>query len=69
MSDHPKHPTWYEPHPVSAERKAAIREQGFVILDAAFQPEGHENPECAALELKPVATARAAKAQDPKAKS
>lgn len=35
---------WYEPHPVTAERKAELRAQGFRILDAAFQPEGHENP-------------------------
>ena len=35
---------WYEPHPVTAERKAELRAQGFRILDAVFQPEGHENP-------------------------
>ena len=30
----------YEPHPVSPERKAELRAQGFKIIDAAFAPEG-----------------------------
>lgn len=30
----------YEPHPVTPERKAELRAQGFVILDAIFAPEG-----------------------------
>lgn len=29
----------YEPHPVSAERKAELRGQGYKILDAVFKPE------------------------------
>ena len=29
----------YEPHPVSPERKAELRGQGYKILDAAFKPE------------------------------
>jgi hypothetical protein len=28
----------YEPHPVSPERKAELRAQGFKILDARFKP-------------------------------
>lgn len=28
----------YEPHPVSAERKAALRAQGYKIIDARFAP-------------------------------
>lgn len=28
----------YEPHPVSPERKAELRGQGFKILDARFDP-------------------------------
>lgn len=28
----------YEPHPVSAERKAELRAQGYTILDARFAP-------------------------------
>jgi hypothetical protein len=28
----------YEPHPVTPERKAELREQGFKIIDAAFEP-------------------------------
>tara|TARA_Y100000310_G_scaffold324866_2_gene387353 strand:- start:15686 stop:15949 length:264 start_codon:yes stop_codon:yes gene_type:complete len=34
----------YEPHPVSPERKAELRSQGFKILDARFAPED-ETPE------------------------
>lgn len=30
----------YEPHPVSPERKAELRKQGFKIVDARFAPEG-----------------------------
>lgn len=30
--------TIYEPHPVSAERKAELRAQGYKILDARFAP-------------------------------
>ena len=29
----------YEPHPVSPERKAELRGQGYKILDAVFKPE------------------------------
>lgn len=35
---------WYEPHPVSSERKAELRAKGFQVIDAAFTPEGYENP-------------------------
>lgn len=31
-------PIHYEPHPVSAERKAELREQGLTIVDARFAP-------------------------------
>lgn len=30
----------YEPHPVSAARKAELRAAGFKILDARFKPPG-----------------------------
>lgn len=30
----------YEPHPVSAERKAELRAKGLKIVDARFAPEG-----------------------------
>lgn len=33
-------PIAYEPHPVSAERKAELVAQGFRIMDAAFAPAG-----------------------------
>ncbi|MGI3168402.1 hypothetical protein ACRARG_04570 [Pseudooceanicola sp. C21-150M6] len=32
----------YEPHPVSPERKAELRAQGFKIIDARFAPDGEE---------------------------
>lgn len=32
----------YEPHPVSPERKAELRAQGFKIIDAKFKPLGNE---------------------------
>lgn len=31
-------PIAYEPHPVSPERKAELRAQGFTIIDAAYKP-------------------------------
>jgi hypothetical protein len=37
--------TIYEPHPVTPERKAQLREQGYTILDAAFAPEGYVHPD------------------------
>jgi hypothetical protein len=32
----------YEPHPVSPERKAELREQGLQIIDARFKPTDDE---------------------------
>lgn len=32
----------YEPHPVSPERKAELRKQGFKIVDIKFKPLGHD---------------------------
>lgn len=29
---------WYEPHPVSPERKAELRAQGYSIVDVEFAP-------------------------------
>lgn len=34
----------YEPHPVTPERKAELRSQGYKILDAVFKP-AEEQPE------------------------
>lgn len=34
----------YEPHPVSPERKAELRAQGFTILDAVYAPAGYAAP-------------------------
>ncbi len=34
--------TIYEPHPVSPERKAELRGQGFTIVDKAFEPAGED---------------------------
>ncbi|MDG9885414.1 hypothetical protein N7650_21480 [Pseudomonas sp. GD04058] len=35
----------YEQHPVSAERKAELRQKGYKIIDARFAPDGYEHPE------------------------
>ena len=37
-------PIWYEPHPVSPERKREITSQGFRIIDAVFDPARIEHP-------------------------
>ena len=34
----------YEPHPVSAERKAELVGKGFKIVDAVFAPAGEAPP-------------------------
>jgi hypothetical protein len=36
-----KNQIWYEPHPVSPERKAELRAKGLKILDAVFRPADH----------------------------
>lgn len=38
----------YEPHPVSPERKAELRAQGYKIIDAKFAPDGYEHQAAAA---------------------
>lgn len=35
----------YEPHPVSAARKAELKDQGYKILDACFAPDGYKHPD------------------------
>lgn len=35
----------YEPHPVTAERKAELRRKSYKIIDASFAPDDYENPE------------------------
>lgn len=35
----------YEQHPVSAERKAELRQKGYKIIDAKFAPADYEHPE------------------------
>lgn len=35
----------YEPHPVTPERKAHLRAQGYRILDAVFAPAGYVHPD------------------------
>lgn len=32
----------YEPHPVTPERKAELRAQGYKIIDAQFAPADHD---------------------------
>lgn len=34
----------YEPHPVSPERKAELRKQGYKIIDARFDPNPKPEP-------------------------
>lgn len=40
-----KRETIYEPHPVTPERKAELRAQGYRIVDAKFAPDGWEPPQ------------------------
>jgi hypothetical protein len=35
----------YEKHPVTAERKAELRQKGYKIIDALFAPDDYEHPE------------------------
>jgi hypothetical protein len=37
-------PAWYEPHPVTMERKQELRARGVRIIDAQFKPDGYVNP-------------------------
>lgn len=37
----------YEPHPVTPERKAQLRAQGYRILDAVFAPADYVHPDAA----------------------
>lgn len=45
-------PIWYEPHPVSPERKREITSQGYRIIDAVFDPARHppEKPDPVAVD-------------------
>lgn len=44
----------YEPHPVTAERKAELRQKGYKIIDASFAPEAYK----ASMEAKGEARSR-----------
>lgn len=35
----------YEKHPVTAERKAELRQKGYKIIDAKFAPADYKHPE------------------------
>lgn len=35
----------YEQHPVTAERKAELRQKGYKIIDAKFAPDDYKHPE------------------------
>ena len=54
----------YEPHPVSPERKAELRAQGYAIIDARFAPEG-QKPVAAPVEAAPVETPTEAPTEAP----
>lgn len=45
-------PVWFEPHPVSPERKREITSQGYRIIDAVFDPARHppERPDPVAVD-------------------
>ncbi|MCG6540177.1 hypothetical protein MCB86_08820 [Pseudomonas sp. KSR10] len=44
----------YEPHPVTPERKAELRKQGFKIIDARFKPQDADGePEAGGTGRKP----------------
>lgn len=40
-----EHQVVYEPHPVTPERKAHLRAQGYRILDAVFAPADYVHPD------------------------
>jgi hypothetical protein len=48
----------YEPHPVTPERKAELRKQGFRIIDAIFKPADEQTEEAPAAEVHDEAPAR-----------
>ena len=52
---------FYEPHPVTEARKAALRSQGFRIIDEQFKPADYENP------LESAPDAKSAKVKAPSA--
>jgi hypothetical protein len=35
---------YYEPHPITVERKTELIEKGFKIIDARFMPKGWVDP-------------------------
>lgn len=35
----------YEPHPVTPQRKAELRGQGYTIIDAVYAPGGYKHPD------------------------
>lgn len=35
----------YEKHPVTAERKAELRQKGYKIIDAKFAPDDYKHPD------------------------
>lgn len=53
----------YEPHPVTPERKAELRAEGFKIIDAAFAPA--ETPKPARKSKKAEAAAEEAPTETP----
>lgn len=58
----------YEPHPVSPERKAELREQGLRIIDIQFKPADDESIEQPVAEVAeaPVAPVSTRKTRTPK---
>lgn len=54
----------YEPHPVSAQRKAELREQGFQIVDAIYAPQSELPAEPTKAEDKPRRGRKPAQSQE-----
>ena len=50
--------TIYEPHPVTPERKAELRAQGYNIIDAIFAPQDERVEDAEQPQEKQVATPR-----------
>lgn len=48
-----KRPIWYEPHPVSAERKRELRAKGYRIVDAVYRPPEAKAPAASAQPAEP----------------
>ncbi|MCX5592527.1 hypothetical protein [Alcaligenes endophyticus] len=61
----------FEKHPVTSERKAELREQGYTIIDAVYAPQDYIHPDAvvakkAPSQAKPKAEPKAEAVTEPK---